>query len=145
VPRLHRHIHAALERSDNSHPIPSPPPDLKTQLGRTEKTNGFIATVGAIWNYKFPHIVSRNNFLKAIAILFTIGFLQAATFAAIASEPPVPKVELIRNEETNVEGDLLAHTEGFWYVLEPNGEILSIPDDEVHEARVLSHSSSNST
>lgn len=144
LPRFSRHIHAALEASDNGHPETSPPD--------AEETNGFIATVGAvfhtaraIWNYRFPRIVSSTNFLKAMAILFTMGFLQAATFAAIAADPPVPRVELIRNEDTNVEGDLLAHAEGFWYVLKPDGEILSIPDDEVHEARVLSQSSSKST
>src|SRR5215217_3258309 len=126
--RVYRYTQLAFENTDKADSESSTPP--------TEE-NIFVAGIKALWNYRLTPIASGSASLKAIAILFTIGFLQATIIAAVAYEPPVPKVELTRKEHANVEGDLLAHTDGFWYVLKLNGDVLAIPDGDVQEARVF--------
>jgi hypothetical protein len=126
--RIFRYTHLAFETRDKADSESSPPP--------TEE-NILVSSIKALWNYRLPRIASGSALLKAIAILFTIGFLQATIIAAFAPEPPVPRVELNRKEDTRVEGDLLAHAEGFWYILKLNGDVLAIPDGDVQDARVF--------
>src|SRR5215216_3300969 len=138
--RVYRYTQLAFENTDKADSESSPPPteennNIDSRIEALE--NIFVSGIKALWNYRLTPIASGSALLKAIAILFTIGFLQATIIAAVAYEPPVPKVELTRNEHANVEGDLLAHTDGFWYVLKLNGDVLAIPDGDVQEARVF--------
>ena len=110
---------------------------LRSALEHSDKDNSERGSIlDAIRDYRFPRIVSVPDFLKAISILVTIGFLQAVLLAILSSAPPVPRVELHSKEGANVRGDMLAHVEGFWYVLEPNGEVLAMPDDVIKKAHI---------
>jgi hypothetical protein len=53
-------------------------------------------------------------------------------------EPSLPKVVITGSKDMN--GTLLAHTDGFWYVFKDEGEnkghLMAIPDGKVRTVRV---------
>ena len=92
----------------------------------------------AIEDLRFPDIASRANLLKAIATLFSMSFLLSIIFITTQPQVPVPTVEIDRTHDKNVEGELLAHVEGFWYVADQEkGEIVAVPDGEIETVRVF--------
>jgi len=121
--------HAQRTNALHNGTSPSPTPQLPL-LGRLMRT---------FEDLELPHIISRINLLKAIGTLFAMSFLLTTMFVLLSSQPPVPRAEIDRSENaSNVEGDLLAHSEGFWYVADQEkGEILAIPDSEVETVRVF--------
>jgi hypothetical protein len=68
---------------------------------------------------------------------FVIGvvwaFIAAFTFAFI-NQAPLPKV--VVNGSPSVEGRLLAHADGFWYVYNDAGDLIAIRDDKVTTVKV---------
>ncbi len=55
--------------------------------------------------------------------------------AAATGSPPLPPVQVAAC--THIEGDLLGHVDGFWYVFDEQGTLVSIPDKDVTEVRIV--------
>jgi hypothetical protein len=70
-----------------------------------------------------------------LAVFITVLYVGSAVNVAF-SAPPLPPVEISATTETK--GRLLAHTEGFWYVFNQEGDLIAIPDGEVKTVRVSS-------
>lgn len=73
--------------------------------------------------------------------LVSFGVLSASAFTAAflliaVAKPPLPTVVISGNTDMN--GKLIAHTEGFWHVLNEDGGLVAIPDDEIKTVRVSS-------
>ena len=84
---------------------------------------------------RWPKVVSRRAALW-ISVLFglVVMVVVASTIGAIKSEPPLPAVGVAGS--TSIDGDLLAHVDGFWYVFDEQGTLVAIPDEEVTEVRI---------
>jgi hypothetical protein len=86
-----------------------------------------------------PDLENVAALVRAIVFSFVASFvaqLRPATTAA----PPLPTVRITRQdtepeEETIIEGALVAHSDGFWHLFNEHSELLSIPDEKVLEAR----------
>lgn len=93
----------------------------------TDTTNG--REIGSyFWRPEYWFVVF---FITNIALI-----LGAAILATLFVEPPLPTVEITATGETR--GTLLAHTDGFWYVFDQDGELISIPDAQVEVVRITS-------
>jgi prophage tail gpP-like protein len=68
----------------------------------------------------------------AVVEIFLLNCV-AAFILAFAGDPPLPKITL--NGSTTAEGRLVAHADGIWYVLDDNGKLVGIPDENA--GRVL--------
>jgi hypothetical protein len=75
--------------------------------------------------------------------LFFTAFLLGLSAIIVFNEPPLPTVDITKdsaaqnkNSPSEIHGVLLVHTEGVWHVLEKQGELIAIPDDEVKTVRV---------
>jgi hypothetical protein len=85
-----------------------------------------------------------NIFLATIG-LFMGGFLLGVP-GAINADPPLPEIEVKLNKQDgstkdgtlpSVSGELVAHSDGFWYLFDKKSkELLSIPDSDVLDTRV---------
>jgi hypothetical protein len=70
--------------------------------------------------------------LVAIGILFVVGLPDA-----VAVEPPFPTIVLMGpKDENNHVGQLLAHADSFWYLIDKRGTVLAILDSAVENVRV---------
>jgi hypothetical protein len=81
-----------------------------------------------------PKVTDRRLVLSSFALVFGLSFLGGFVNTSLYSQPPMPTVEITGTSK--VEGALLTHTEGFWYVFNQDGELIAIPDDEVKTVRV---------
>jgi hypothetical protein len=78
----------------------------------------------------------RGNVIKAITIvLLSSSAMSFCVFVLIAHRPPLPRVELTGSH--SVEGRLLTHAEGYWYIIEPDGHVVAIPDDEAKTTEIF--------
>jgi hypothetical protein len=74
-----------------------------------------------------PSLRKRRLFWRGTAIIIVSAFVGACIHAA-RSDPGLPKVAIKEKTDANngngvlVDGPLLAHTDGFWYVFEDEGK-----------------------
>jgi hypothetical protein len=75
---------------------------------------------------------------KAGLVLATSAFITAFLLTAVNHKPPLPTVEI--DEAVNIEGRLIGHTDGFWYVFARENnrdwELIATPDSEVETVRI---------
>jgi hypothetical protein len=69
------------------------------------------------------------------ALAATLGptFL-AAFLLAFVGDPPLPAVDVGGSQGT--EGTLLTHVDGYWYVFEPKGTLVAVPDAHVTNVNI---------
>jgi hypothetical protein len=106
-----------------------------------------IAYFGAL-SVAFAVGLSSDPSLK-FPLIYRIPLLFAGSFLiglrwAIAATPPLPRVVITKQPggvmeglPTSTEGHLVVHSDGFWHLFEDNGELLSLPDAQVLDIRVL--------
>jgi hypothetical protein len=146
-----------VDKDDGALPNPSRAKEERDPLpGRTLVLPGrfLIRLHRAAEDYQlFPHIVSRINFLKGIATVFALGFLLSILAATLSVNPPLPTGTMkispageSTNESQRIEGRLLAHTEGYWYVFDVagknRGELIALRDDQVENVTLASEDES---
>jgi hypothetical protein len=88
------------------------------------------------------HTHARYALGASLGLFFT-AFLLGLSAIIVFNEPPLPMVDITKdstaqtkNSPSEIHGVLLVHTEGVWHVLEKQGELIAIPDDEVKTVRV---------
>ena len=80
--------------------------------------------------------VGRRTFLRILVFAsLAFIFVAALAMAAATGSPPLPPVQVAAS--THIEGDLLGHVDGFWYVFDEQGTLVSIPDKDVTEVRIV--------
>ena len=75
----------------------------------------------------------------SIGLALTLGSTFFAAFLlAFVSSPPLPAVDVSvdANGSQGVEGTLLTHVDGYWYVFNPKGNLVSVPDDHVTNVNI---------
>jgi len=86
--------------------------------------------------------LDENSFAIGILLILLGGFAMGVPSATVV-KPPLPRVQLEMNTEsdarkddtTSSKGWLVAHGDGFWHLLlEESGELKSIPDERVRGA-----------
>ena len=84
-----------------------------------------------------PGLHDLNKALYGLAVWFGILFLAGLMQAAIA-QPPLPDVEVnATNGNPHIEGTLLAHTDGYWYIFVTKSHALrAIPDSEAEDIQM---------
>ena len=82
----------------------------------------------------WPAVVDARRLWRIAIFGLALAFVGAFTIAVIRGEPPLPAVQLTAN--ISVEGKLLAHVERFWYVLDKDGSVVAVPEDDVTEVRI---------
>jgi hypothetical protein len=77
-------------------------------------------------------------------LLAVVGGFAIGLGPAILAVPPLPYVSIAKRSEVLTKGDaraseghLVAHVNGFWHLFNEDSELLSIPDDQVSEARTI--------
>jgi hypothetical protein len=110
----------------------------------------------------FPRFASASNFGEALSIFAAVryargfapvvrraaGIIAMAFFLGLAiivlvQEPPLPTVIVTKEssargeQPVEQEGLLLAHTEGFWHILNNQGELLVLSDKGVKTAKIV--------
>jgi hypothetical protein len=82
-------------------------------------------------------IGNRFGVIGLMALLFVVFFVLnlAYTIASPTASAMLPTVQ-VTGGPVSGESKLLAHTDGFWYVVDRNGDLVAIPDDEVQDLRV---------
>jgi hypothetical protein len=81
-----------------------------------------------------PKIRSDRTLAIALAVLMSyvivLGFIRVVFF----TEPTLPYVEM--SAQSHIDGNLLTHVDGFWYIFEDRGEhkgdLIAVPDDAVN-------------
>jgi len=77
----------------------------------------------------------RRTVLTSITVVLASSFLLSfLIFVVAAPRPPLPRVELTGSQR--VEGRLLAHAEGYWYILNVEGNVVAISDEVAKRATV---------
>jgi hypothetical protein len=86
----------------------------------------------------FPHVSNRRAIIKGLIATFIVALL-ASFPAAAAKAPPLPWVEVISTKESNnIEGFLVNHSEGSWYILKNNSQMLVVvKDDQIDKANIF--------
>ena len=126
-----------------------------SRIGRQQRqrsrTHGLGRTGRLLTLYFGTQVISSGIISVAITDTFVIGgvlvffggFIVGVP-AAIAVDPPLPRVRITGQPGTNIEGvsnpingHLVTHSDGFWYFFDENDELLSIPDDKVLVARIV--------
>jgi hypothetical protein len=82
--------------------------------------------------------ISWKDLLKAIVAFSAVSLLLSIMTATLAIRPPLPEatIDRARNAES-VEGTLLTHKEGFWYVLtQEQVQVVAIPDNKVSDVHL---------
>jgi hypothetical protein len=69
----------------------------------------------------------------SISLAFTA---VAAGLQGAAQDPPLYTVTVSETTNQTVDGDLLAHTDRFWYVFDSEKTLLAIPDSQVRNIRL---------
>ena len=69
----------------------------------------------------------------SISLAFTA---VAAGLQGAAQDPPLYTVTVSETTNQTVDGDLLAHTDRFWYVFDSEKTLLTIPDSQVRNIRL---------
>jgi hypothetical protein len=90
-----------------------------------------------------PRIIFWRLFMRSVGLYFVYFFVAAFLWVVFLAEPPLPPIEITASTEITesgkktLDGLLLAHTDGFWYVFNENGgRLLTIPDESVDRARM---------
>jgi hypothetical protein len=97
--------------------------------------------VAALWTRKLVHNPvdhegRRRLVIKAVVVVLVSSFVASfLAFGVIPHRPSVPRVDLTGSHSVE-EGRLLTHSEGYWYIIEPDGEVFAVPDDEGRTAEV---------
>jgi hypothetical protein len=81
-----------------------------------------------------PQWPGWTSTLKTLMLLFLLNSVIGFALA-LAGEPPLPGIGL--NGSTTPEGKLVAHSDGVWYVLDDNGKLVGIPDDNAGKVFVI--------
>jgi len=77
----------------------------------------------------------RRGYL--IGLAFTLGSTFLAAFMlTFVSTPPLATANV--DGSTSVQGHLLTHVDGYWYVFDRNGNIVATHDDKVTEVEICS-------
>jgi hypothetical protein len=86
----------------------------------------------------FPHVSNRRAIIKGLIVTFIVALI-ASFPAAAAKTPPLPWVEVIGTEQSNnVEGFLVNHSEGSWYILKHDSQMLVVVrDDQIDTANIF--------
>jgi len=77
--------------------------------------------------------------IAAVGMIFIAYFLLVLAVSLTDAKPPLSRAEL--SGHRHVKGELLTHTDGFWYVYEQRedkqkAQLVAIPDREVDEVQV---------
>lgn len=83
---------------------------------------------------RVPRVKDSSPIIKGLILCFVISFLASLPPAAFG-KTPLPSVEVAKTSETLC-GDLLAHSEGIWYLFKDGGTVVAVPDDEVTEVQI---------
>lgn len=85
----------------------------------------------------WPRLASHRSLVSFIAQFFLWVF-ALGTLSAAFTEPALPNIEITStNTSTNeTRGNLLAHTDSFWYLFGQDGELIAIPDKQVKTVQV---------
>jgi hypothetical protein len=77
-----------------------------------------------------PYISDRRAILRGLIATFALALI-AAFPAAAAKAPPLPWVKTTITEDSkNIEGYLLTHSDGSWYILREDSQVLTVVQDE---------------
>jgi hypothetical protein len=84
----------------------------------------------------FPRVTNRRGAAKVVAGILAYSFSWGVVYVGL-TDPGLPAAEITRTNEKLVEGGLLTHTEGYWYVFDSNNHnLIALPDAEVKVARI---------
>lgn len=95
------------------------------------------ALVALGWIRGFIGGLSHERYWWVPWTVFITVLYAGSAVNIVSRAPPLPPVEIRTTTET--QGNLLAHTEGFWYVFNSEGDLIAIPDDEVKSVRISSN------
>jgi hypothetical protein len=90
-----------------------------------------------------PRVTDWGGFTRALAIYFAFIFVVAFMWSLTIAKSHLPSVEITTKTKITESGyktfdaRLLAHTDGFWYVLNEQ-KLLTIPDGNVRRVRMPS-------
>jgi hypothetical protein len=90
---------------------------------------------------------SERGRVISLGLALTLGLTFFAAFLlAFVSSPPLPAVDVSVdvNGSQGVEGTLLAHVDGYWYVFNPKGNLVAVPDDHVTNINICSSTTEKS-
>ena len=82
-----------------------------------------------------PKIGDRRTLLASVIGGLTVAFIAAFVLSALRA-PPLPNVQMTGKEE--LQGVLLTHTDGLWYVFDQKGNLMAVPDDQAGVVQVSS-------
>jgi len=86
---------------------------------------------------RIEHDTRRRFAIKAvIVVLVSTTVASFLAFGVIPHRPSLPWVDLKPGSDSVEDGRLLTHSEGYWYIIEPDGEVFAVPDDEGRTAEV---------
>jgi hypothetical protein len=75
-----------------------------------------------------------------ISLLAAIAVPYLGVAVDVATDRPPPLPTIVITATSNMDGKLLTHTDGFWYVFEDEGkdksQLVGIPDEEVTSVRI---------
>jgi hypothetical protein len=80
-----------------------------------------------------PQVADWQAILTGAAILFGLNFIGNLV-RAFLSDPPLPHVNV--HGKATKSGNLLTHSDGFWYLLTKEGVLVAISDTDVDHVRV---------
>ena len=89
----------------------------------------FWQAYGSLMKHRYSGDKARDN-LKGAVLISTLYFFVILSTIIWFHKPALPSIVLSKEERT-VEGRLLAHTDGFWYVVNAERGLIAIPDDKV--------------
>jgi hypothetical protein len=84
----------------------------------------------------------RRPFILVLASIIVPSFL-AAFMLTFVSDPPLATVDI--DGSRGVEGALLTHVDGYWYVFNPKGNLVAVPDDDVTDVNICSSTAGKAT
>ncbi len=94
---------------------------------------------------------TTNNRGVGVLLLFVGGFFVGLPIAAGVS-PPLPWVKIAKHPPEDakkggipsVRGYLVSHSDGFWHLFDKNNQLLSIPDEQILDVRIVGKDPSES-
>jgi hypothetical protein len=96
--------------------------------------------IGLVYQSESPLPKIRNDRTLAIALALVLSYVifVGITRVTLLTEPTLPYADI--SAQSHVDGHLLTHVDGFWYVFEDQGDrkgdLIAIPDDAVKTVRV---------
>jgi len=92
-------------------------------IGRDYRNSRLTAEQGG------PVIPARRWLLRGLAVMYLTAALAVWLFTGLGQAPDLPAVKV--GEDKEIEGLLLGVSGGHWHILDKEGRILAIPDDQI--------------